>query len=140
MVIPRSFSRSLESMARSSTRWLSRNVPDWRKSWSTSVVLPWSTWAMIAILRKGRDMKGFLRKPGYGLAAAVWGKSRLPGSGRTWARAYSLLCVATRAAGKRPVPGDVALRPQCRQITAGSGGNARERSGLQFMAEYIRAS
>ena len=40
MVIPRSFSRSFESIARSSTRWLSRKVPDWRKSWSTSVVLP----------------------------------------------------------------------------------------------------
>ena len=51
MVIPRSFSRSVESIARSSTRWLSRKVPDWRNSWSTSVVLPWSTWAMIATLR-----------------------------------------------------------------------------------------
>jgi polyphenol oxidase len=30
MVMPRSFSRSLESIARSSTRWLSRKVPDWR--------------------------------------------------------------------------------------------------------------
>ena len=40
MVIPRSFSRSFESIARSSTRWLSRNVPDWRNNWSTSVVLP----------------------------------------------------------------------------------------------------
>ena len=40
MVMPRSFSRSVESIARSSTRWLSRKVPDWRNSWSTSVVLP----------------------------------------------------------------------------------------------------
>ena len=40
IVIPRSFSRSFESIARSSMRWLSRNVPDWRNSWSTSVVLP----------------------------------------------------------------------------------------------------
>ena len=51
IVIPRSFSRSFESIARSSTRWLSRKVPDWRKSWSTRVVLPWSTCAMIATLR-----------------------------------------------------------------------------------------
>ena len=51
MVIPRSFSRSLLSITRSSTCWLARKVPDWRKSWSTSVVLPWSTWAMMAMLR-----------------------------------------------------------------------------------------
>ena len=30
----------LYAIARSSTRWLSRKVPDWRKSWSTRVVLP----------------------------------------------------------------------------------------------------
>ena len=52
MVMPRSFSRSLESMARSATRWLSRNEPDCLSSASTSVVLPWSTCAMIAILRR----------------------------------------------------------------------------------------
>ena len=52
MVMPRSFSRSFESMARSSTRWLSRNEPDCDRSLSTSVVLPWSTWAMMAMLRK----------------------------------------------------------------------------------------
>src|SRR3984957_18038719 len=38
-------------MTRSTTAWLERKVPDWRRSWSTSVVLPWSTWAMMAILR-----------------------------------------------------------------------------------------
>ena len=52
MVMPRSFSRSLESMTRSATRWLSRNDPDCFRSSSTSVVLPWSTWAMIAMLRR----------------------------------------------------------------------------------------
>ena len=40
MVMPRSRSRSLESIARSATAWLSRNAPDWRSSASTSVVLP----------------------------------------------------------------------------------------------------
>ena len=35
---------------------VSRKVPDWRRSWSTRVVLPWSTWAMIAMLRMARDM------------------------------------------------------------------------------------
>ena len=51
MVMPRSRSRSLESMARSATCWLSRNVPDCFSRRSTSVVLPWSTCAMIAMLR-----------------------------------------------------------------------------------------
>ncbi len=51
MVMPRSFSRSLESIARSATRWFSRNEPDCFRSSSTSVVFPWSTCAMIAILR-----------------------------------------------------------------------------------------
>src|SRR5690606_30447597 len=56
MVMPRSRSISLLSMARSSTRSFSRNEPDCLSSTSISVVLPWSTWAIIAILRK--DMLG----------------------------------------------------------------------------------
>src|SRR5579862_5554313 len=56
MVMPRSRSWSLESMARSACASLARNAPDWASSWSTSVVLPWSTWAMMAILRS--DMRG----------------------------------------------------------------------------------
>ena len=51
MVMPRSRSRSLESSARSSMCWFSRTEPDCLRSWSTSVVLPWSTWAMMAMLR-----------------------------------------------------------------------------------------
>src|ERR1051326_4428004 len=51
MVMPRSRSRSIESMTRSRTCSFSRKVPDWRSIASTSVVLPRSTWAMIAILR-----------------------------------------------------------------------------------------
>ena len=39
-------------MARSATFWFSRNEPDWESRRSISVVLPWSTWAMMAILRK----------------------------------------------------------------------------------------
>ncbi len=52
MVMPRSFSRSLESIARSATRSFSRNEPDCFRSSSTRVVLPWSTCAMIAMLRR----------------------------------------------------------------------------------------
>src|ERR1700709_351299 len=46
-------------MTRSVTFSWARKVPDWRNNWSTSVVLPWSTWAMMAILRSGSgaDMK-----------------------------------------------------------------------------------
>src|SRR3569623_1305931 len=63
MVMPRSFSRSLESIARSATRWFSRYVPDCCSSLSTRVVLPWSTCAMIAILRR------FINHPGAAVAA-----------------------------------------------------------------------
>ena len=50
--MPFSRSRSIESMTRSSTSWLARNAPDCHSIASTSVVLPWSTWAMIATLRR----------------------------------------------------------------------------------------
>src|SRR5579883_53825 len=51
IVMPRSRSRSFESMTRSATASLARKVPDWRSIASTSVVFPWSTWAIMAILR-----------------------------------------------------------------------------------------
>ena len=51
IVMPRSRSMSLLSITRSVTFSFSRKVPLWRSNWSTSVVLPWSTWAMIAMLR-----------------------------------------------------------------------------------------
>ena len=51
IVMPRSFSSGLESITRSSTCWLARKAPACRSIWSTSVVLPWSTCAMIAMLR-----------------------------------------------------------------------------------------
>src|SRR5262245_31172753 len=49
--MPRSRSRSFESITRSRTSWLARKTPLWRSRASTSVVLPWSTWAMMATLR-----------------------------------------------------------------------------------------
>src|SRR3954451_15892849 len=51
--MPRSRSWSIESMTRSvaSSRSCAENTPDWRSIASTSVVLPWSTCAMIATLR-----------------------------------------------------------------------------------------
>ena len=50
--MPFSRSRSVESMTRSATSWLARKAPDCQSIASTSVVLPWSTWATIATLRR----------------------------------------------------------------------------------------
>src|SRR5882762_1965753 len=49
IVIPLSLSRSLLSMINSPVSWLSRNTWVACKILSTRVVLPWSTWAMMAI-------------------------------------------------------------------------------------------
>src|SRR6266481_1326394 len=55
IVIPFSRSRSIESMTRSFTSWFSRNEPACQRRASTSVVLPWSTWATMAtFLRSSR--------------------------------------------------------------------------------------
>src|SRR5262249_13833153 len=52
IVMPFSRSRSIESSTRSATSWFARNAPDCQSIASTSVVLPWSTWAIIATLRR----------------------------------------------------------------------------------------
>ena len=49
MVIPRSRSRSMESMMRSLTSWFSLKTPVCLSMPSTSVVFPWSTWAIMAM-------------------------------------------------------------------------------------------
>src|SRR5205809_2562245 len=51
IVMPFSRSRSMESIIRSGTASFSRKRPDCQSIASTSVVLPWSTWAMIATFR-----------------------------------------------------------------------------------------
>ena len=51
MVMPRSRSSSFESITRSTWCSLERKVPLCCSMASTSVVLPWSTWAMMAMLR-----------------------------------------------------------------------------------------
>ena len=50
--MPFSRSRSPESITRSTTAWFARKAPVWRSIASTSVVLPWSTWATMATLRR----------------------------------------------------------------------------------------
>ena len=59
--MPFSRSRSLESMARSSTCWWSPNEPVCHSMASTSVVLPWSTWATIAMLRRSSRVRVGMR-------------------------------------------------------------------------------
>ena len=44
-------------------RWFSRKEPDCCSSRSTSVVLPWSTWAMMAMLRRFIRCSGISRGP-----------------------------------------------------------------------------
>src|SRR5664280_2003752 len=51
MVMPRSRSNSLESITRSTWVSLARKVPLWFSMASTSVVFPWSTCAIMAMLR-----------------------------------------------------------------------------------------
>src|SRR4051812_42123622 len=96
--MPRSRSSSLLSIARSATRSLARKVPLWCSSASTSVVLPWSTCAMIATLRRSglatsalpgceegfsadRDILSVYRTRGLGLGASrsALGAFREPG-------------------------------------------------------------
>src|SRR3954463_4569688 len=50
--MPRSRSRSIESITRSLTSWFSRKAPDCHSIASTRVVFPWSTWATMATLRR----------------------------------------------------------------------------------------
>ena len=54
IVMPFSRSRSFESMTRSTTSWLAPNAPVCQSMASTRVVLPWSTWATMATLRRAR--------------------------------------------------------------------------------------
>ena len=50
--MPFSRSRSPESRTRSVSSLSARKAPVWRSMASTKVVLPWSTWATIATLRR----------------------------------------------------------------------------------------
>src|SRR3954469_6063161 len=69
IVMPRSRSRSFESRMQSPTSCEARNSPLWRRRQSTSVVFPWSTWAMIAMFRTSE--RRILVEPVVGLAEIV---------------------------------------------------------------------
>src|SRR4051812_25657586 len=87
--MPFSRSRSIESSTRSATSWLAQNAPDCHSIASTSVVLPWSTWATIATLRRSSRRAG--------MASSLGGRPL--GSG--WAVRRS--AAAQRGLGLRPV-------------------------------------
>src|SRR5882757_900207 len=70
--MPRSRSWSIESITWSTTASWAEKTPDWRSIASTSVVLPWSTWAMMATLRmsvrRGTGTEGRRRCVKIGIA------------------------------------------------------------------------
>src|SRR5262245_11832428 len=88
MVMPRSRSRSLESITRSWMCWCAAKVPDCCSSLSTSVVLPWSTWAMMAMLRLAVVMRR-------------WPVKKAPHCTRLAARAAAVEKVARRPVARR---------------------------------------
>src|SRR5678815_4067232 len=63
MVMPFSRSRDIESMTRSATWALERKMPLCQSIASTSVVLPWSTWAMMAMFRMSSLFAGGIVGP-----------------------------------------------------------------------------
>ena len=76
IVIPFSRSRSIESITRSATSWPLRKAPVCHSIASTRVVLPWSTWAMIAMFRRSSRVVMLMR--GRCRGSGVAGKKRGP--------------------------------------------------------------
>src|ERR1019366_2520618 len=106
IVMPRSFSRSLLSMIRSvpETASFARNVPDCFSRQSTSVVLPWSTCAMIAMLRIPDIGPAFgPRGHGIGRLAGLAGY-QTAGTGARFFRRTLLLPEAAREEGHEILP------------------------------------
>ena len=92
--MPFSRSRSIESMTRSATSWLARKAPDCHSMASTSVVLPWSTWATMATLRMSSRSARIQQK----LALSPYGGPQPPSG------------TPTRATSMRPgAPGGLGL-------------------------------
>ena len=102
MVMPFSRSRSLESMTRSWTCSLARKVPLCHSMASTRVVLPWSTWAMMAMLRRSsRRVKVLLlRFLGFPWARCLLRPRKSPGAGKAggarWMAARRLVRIGSR--------------------------------------------
>src|SRR4051794_14418883 len=83
IVMPFSRSRSIESMTRSATCSWAPKVPLCQSIASTSVVLPWSTWAMMARLRTSSLVSEFKTGPLVLGEGKIGGKVTSPaGTGR----------------------------------------------------------
>ena len=134
--MPFSRSRSIESMTRSATSWLARKAPDCQSIWSTSVVLPWSTWATIATLRRSsRTAIGILRvsggRPAYGLAGR---SGMLPAMTTAWDDAVAAVeggATVTEARRRPRRPDDrrrAPLVPRRRHPVLGRAGRPRARA------------
>ena len=103
--MPFSRSRSPESMTRSTTAWFARKVPVWRSIASTRVVLPWSTWATMAMLRRSSRFGG----AGAGGGGRRSGR-RCGGHGRGECR--------TSVLGRRSAPSDRLLASGAMTVAA----------------------
>src|SRR4051794_7699853 len=103
IVMPRSRSWSIESMTRSVSAAPSRNAPDWRSIASTSVVLPWSTWAMIATLRRSSRVAVFLARVEVMRRQRLGGRPPRPPLGCQAPRAGSTQGARHRCSGRRDV-------------------------------------
>src|SRR5262245_7012835 len=102
MVMPRSRSRALESSTRSATCSLARKTPVWCSMPSTSVVLPWSTWAMMATLRtsgRRRDMETCMVTVAAGSVKGAAGSS---GTQKPGAEPGEVLLILARAEAVAP--------------------------------------
>src|SRR5882762_9403432 len=138
MVMPRSRSSSLESMTRSAMCWCAANVPDWCSNLSTSVVLPWSTWAMIARLRMERDIQAGCEKESRIVSVcAVQQRKRVtptapdrapPPAARAWAVSPPGRFSRRAPAGRRCTP------DRWRRRVSGSG-SRREAVSAEFLGE-----
>ena len=125
--MPFSRSRSIESMTRSVTSWWARKAPVWRSMASTSVVLPWSTCATMATLRKWVGARGhggpFVARRRRGSCGAFHATGRAGGSGGA-VGAPARGRVRRRAHRRRPRRRTRAGRPRstCRRVGPRSAG------------------
>ena len=113
--MPFSRSRSVESMTRSATSSLARKAPDWRSMASTSVVLPWSTWAMMATLRMSARCIVLVC---FGGCRRAGSSPRLTNQGTGWQPAPGF--IATRSSGTTSPVGWASVEPRPGGLLTGS--------------------
>ena len=128
--MPFSRSRSIESMTRSltepSSAWWIENAPHCQSIASTRVVLPWSTWATIATLRRSSRRRG----SGQGMRERSFRRGRwtLECHGRARVRSHHTTLPVGRGPGAPPLgerrrPAGGRARPR-RRTTPGAAAAA----------------